>query len=67
MMRQKHTILGLTKEIFRQFASYLGCEADEQPADKKMMHKGAYLTPDAIDIRMNSHERKNQLTTQAPR
>ena len=67
MYRHKHTLFSMTREMLRQFVTCLGYDAEMQTTQKKHIHKGSYLTPDAYDIRLNGDERKNHQPTQAPR
>jgi hypothetical protein len=57
----------MTREMLRQVVSCLGYDVDSPTAQKKFVQKGSYLTPDAYDLRVNSDERKNLQTAQAPR
>ena len=67
MSRNKQTLFSVTRAMLRQFVSCLGGE-NEFPATKKNNDKGgAYMTPEAFDIRMNGDGRKSLQSVQAPR
>ena len=67
MSRNKQTLFNMTREMLKQFVSCLGGENDYPAINKKSNYKGASLTPEAYDIRMNGHARKNLQSVRAPR
>jgi hypothetical protein len=67
MSRNKQTLFSVTREMLRQFVSCLGGDGDLHSTNKKSNDKGAYMSPEAYDIRMNGDGRKSLQSVQAPR
>lgn len=65
MRKEIKLIYGMTREVMKHLAISFGCESIHATEKSKSV-KTNHITPDAVDIRLHAHARKNQAPSRSP-